>query len=229
MKKFIPAVIISFALLFFLFPVFQSHAVSSLEPNRQHVITLSTPWKDYKINLKDYELKTNNFGILSSARRRIKGRTVEEKISYMSKLRENNLDSKTALSQVFIGIESQIEKIFKNIEVLPANAKMHFNPHREVFSFTPERHGTKIDRQEFYDHLAYIIEAGKNNLKIKTRPHHPSLTVEKLRSATYLRAGFKTSFETSGPDRKHNIALSMSKVDGKAIYLGETLSFNAAT
>lgn len=220
MKKFFFALILFVCVIPFFMSIKPVHAQTS------NILTLSSNTDQVQIDLNQYTLKTTNFGILSMARTRQKGNTIEQKIAYLSKLLDNKLDAKVALSQVFVGIENQLETFFKQNEIAPKNATMKFNPYNESFTFTKEKSGLQIKRKEAYNQIANAIIKGNCHATITPVPHHATLTEQKIKQATELRAAFSTSIENSSPERKHNIRLAAAKLNGVVLYPNQTLSFN---
>lgn len=68
----------------------------------------------------------------------------------------------------------------------------------------------------------------KNKIKIELKTKKQDIGGDPER---YIkeRSCFSTSFSSSSEERKHNIALALSKFDGLTLEVGEVLSFNAVT
>ena len=93
-----------------------------------------------------------------------------------------------------------------------------------AFSFTDGKPGRVASAEE----TARLILAsgGKYSGEISCRTLEPILSVDDMKARTEKIASFSSDYSSSSPERKHNIALAVSRLDNRTVEGRKTLSFN---
>ena len=110
----------------------------------------------------------------------------------------------------------------------PVDATITFKPYaRPMFYITREHIGYFVNEQRlYYDIYNALRKSPCAGVKVSAEELVPKVTAEELKSYTALRASFTTDYSHSGENRKHNIRLALSKINGKTLKKGEEFSFN---
>lgn len=92
------------------------------------------------------------------------------------------------------------------------------------FSFTEGKAGRSASAEE----TARLILAsgGKYSGEISCRTLEPILSVDDMKARTEKIASFSSDYSSSSPERKHNIALAIKRLDNLTVEGRKTLSFN---
>lgn len=95
----------------------------------------------------------------------------------------------------------------------------------KTFTFTAEQAGVRYDPLETVN---AVFQLYRNDLTLPMAPHElkPRRTEAELRRAATLAGEASTSIATSPANRRHNIALAASKIDGTQLLPGASFSFN---
>ena len=92
------------------------------------------------------------------------------------------------------------------------------------FSFTEGRAGKSASAEEA---ATLILSAGgKYDGAAPCRTLPPLLSADDLKIRTEAIASFSSDYSSSSPERKHNIALAVSRLDNRTVEGRKTLSFN---
>jgi vancomycin resistance protein YoaR len=127
----------------------------------------------------------------------------------------------------FLNREGVIKRIVADSLVNPVDATVTFLPNqKEVFAFTKERSGKGINEGELRAKIEYALLSGKREIFVKSEPIDALITINELKKQTNLRARFSTLYPYSSPERKNNIALAVSLINGCVIENGSVFSFN---
>ena len=128
-------------------------------------------------------------------------------------------------------IDLKLQQIYDKYYVPPVNSVVTFSPDKKpMFSCTESVKGYKIDLLKLKTEIETALKEGRS-VEISTNPFlfEGELCKSKVSKSFHLRSQFSTGMENSIPERKHNIALSISKFNGLMLYPGEGVSFNATT
>lgn len=71
-----------------------------------------------------------------------------------------------------------------------------------------------------------LLASNTAKIQVPTVKIKANVTVRDNVAVTNLRAKYSTDFSSSGDERKHNIKLALSKLNGVVLNSGDTLSFN---
>lgn len=178
-----------------------------LKPNVKKCDVFSV---DYQIN------KYNRFG------------TKTDRKHLLEKMTNLGFDADIALNYIFPNLNKTVDKIEKNIKILPKNAILTVNANsQKVFDITPERKGRVLDRFKLYNRLlnAYLDDE-LLEIDVPIIELDPTIFEADLKAFTYLRGDFSTSIASSSADRKHNIKNALNSLNLYEIMPGEVFSFN---
>ncbi|NLO81473.1 MAG: hypothetical protein GX094_00175 [Clostridiales bacterium] len=153
---------------------------------------------------------------------------LEERYNRVMEIAANGIRLKTSLFYNMSLVKSKLEAIAQEINYDPVDADIKFYPDREnKFEIIEEKPGLKLDVESLYSDL---VEKMKNEeyCQVVLSPEDVPAKITKahLQKATYRIAQFSTSVATSTADRKHNVRLALSKVNGYRLDPGEVFSFN---
>lgn len=132
------------------------------------------------------------------------------------------------IQYVFNGMEDKLEDVFLDIEKEPADAEIIFDPSRkEAFSITDHIVGVTVDRARLCDEiLSGLKTQDVVEIDIPVILTEPEIKSEDLKKYTQKQATFSTDFSKSSSQRKDNIKLAFSKINGYRLEANEEFSFN---
>lgn len=232
MKKAIltPICVIFVIFVFFIAGCFQIKNLVSFAASEQNKSDITFVYNDRVFN---YSLNKNKkthaqFNLNYEINKYKRFGTEDERKNLFKKMLNLNFDKDVAINYIFPNLDKLIEKIEKNVYILPQNAKILTNSNSEqVFSITPEVVGQKLNRQALYDNIANNFLLNKpmvfNLPIIKLQPQIKQLV---FLNCTNLRADFSTDISSSSADRKHNIKNALASLNKLEILPSETFSFN---
>ncbi len=123
-------------------------------------------------------------------------------------------------SRIVDGIYLDTVKRFKN-------AKINFSPNEEkVFNIERETYGSELNKELLIGDIDKALNGGKSEVLAKFIQIKPMVTSEDLVKETNRRVSFTTYYSSSTENRKHNIKLASSKINGIVLSVGEEFSFN---
>ena len=123
--------------------------------------------------------------------------------------------------------EEVVEMIYYDTLEKPIDAKVSFTgDNTRPFKFSKEINGKSVDRDSLLIAIDKTLNGKEEKIIAKTKLLKPTLTVENLKKSTNLRSFFKTNYQYSTKERKENIKLAVSKIDGYILYPEQEFSFN---
>ncbi len=149
-------------------------------------------------------------------------------VAVINKIMSMGFTLEQALQYVYPNLQSSIENICKNVEISPQEPCVYTEGNNCKIDYKNAKNGVKIDKNALFNDFFDSLQNG-GELKIKLIEIKPQLTIQDLEKLFNLVASFETDFSNSKPERKNNIKLAMSSVDGVLIKSGESLSFNKLT
>jgi len=154
--------------------------------------------------------------------------SLAEKLRMAEKLLNAGTDYKKAMLYPFPLLNKTIDKIAKDVNTAPADSSISFHPCRKpMFSVTRERVGYELDEEILYrDAYMHLKRGAKQPLGVRPKILNPKVVSFDNMKLTRLRSRFVTSYAHSNDDRKHNIALALSKINGSVIEPDAEFSFN---
>lgn len=176
-----------------------------------------------------YERRLNatDFTIAEDFERRKINAPISEKIQLVTRLVKSGSALKDAMLYCFPYFAETVERASREISALPVNAEIRFYPDRyPMFEIKRSSYGCRVDEDRIYEEAYYALSSGIKRIGISVQPIPPDVTAESLSACTRLRSKFSTSYVGSTDERKHNIALALSRINGTVVNAGETFSFN---
>ncbi len=196
--------------------------------NAQATVNIELNYGDKKFTYRDSYIEPSNHVVAEEIYERRINAPYEEKIELISDKLKYGATYKTALLICFPLLEATVDRAISVINADPIDSKIDFDPSvRPMFTITRERVGTKVLEDRLYMDIYFALMSAPS-IKVKIPVEHPTpkVTINDNIPLTNLRAKYSTDFSSSTEDRKHNISLALSKLNGKVIMGGETLSFN---
>lgn len=149
-------------------------------------------------------------------------RLIEENLRRGYTAKESVLYCFPRLKEVVGEFVSRVNKDAKDAEIV-------FRPYNSpMFTIRREAEGYSVNEERlYYDIYAGLRRTDNIVVDVAAIKKAPSVTAEELCEYTHKRASFSTGYSASGENRKHNIRLALSKINGKRIENGDEFSFNA--
>ena len=134
---------------------------------------------------------------------------------------------KQAVLYCYPNINKTVLQITSKAYVAPKESEILFYPDAKImFKISKESDGKRVDVGELYEKIAKALIEGSGEVSIKTKAVRPTVTAGDNEILTYRRAIFSTDVSSSTEERRHNVALALSKINGFVIEQGEKFSFN---
>lgn len=124
-------------------------------------------------------------------------------------------------------IKNDIERLAEVLEYPPKEPKIVWDSVAAEFAYVEGVDGVMVDRNAIIKSL-YSDFGAKTTIEIVAQQTPPKMTVDMLKEYTAERAVFSTSYARSSANRKHNIALATSRLNGLVIPTKTEFSFNKA-
>ena len=118
-----------------------------------------------------------------------------------------------------------VDGIFLDTIIHPISSKVVFTDNGK-FYLSSEKLGKQILKTELLNDINSALNSGKQTVKAKFTVTEPEITKSTLQKQTVLRAEFTTYFPYSTEERKSNIRLASSKINGVKIQNNGEFSFN---
>ncbi len=182
----------------------------------------------YRISYEDKLVEEPDFTIKADFHNRRINAPLNEKIALVEENLRSGATAKDAMLYSFPMLNETVEKIIKEVNCEYQNASVTFKPYASpMFKITREKTGYEVMEERLYYELFLALrKSSKIELTIPTRAISAEIKADDLKKSTSLRARFTTSYENSTENRKHNVRLALSKLNGAVINGGEQLSFN---
>ncbi len=176
-------------------------------------------------------LETEAIDDLFKMQKRGFGTTHNERKDLVETIISMGFSTEDALNYVFPGLKQQINDLAKRIYVSPVDAKAKFAPNNnQKFSYTNERNGAFIDKDELYNGILINLEkTNKIELNISPKTILPKTTKKELKEQTKLVSFFETDYSHSSASRKNNIHLALNAINGLKLEPNKEYSFNEIT
>ena len=153
---------------------------------------------------------------------------LSEKLDFIQRKLRGGADYKSALLTCFPLLSDTVDRAIASLNKDPTDSEVRFDPTaKPMFSITREKVGLKVLEDRLYMDI-YFALLGSSSVKVKIPVEKPkaSITARDNVALTNLRAKYSTDFSASTDERKHNIKLALSKINGAVIESGAQLSFN---
>ncbi len=169
---------------------------------------------------------------LSKVRERVVACDFEKRVEVMNFAFACGHSKESALFYAFPEVVETINNIEKKLYVAPKNATLESIKGSGKVRVVPEKKGKRLKRDALVDEIFGVFNTnmGENyKFNAETEEVECEVTSKSMENCTNLRGGFQTTFATSSAERKHNIELALSCLDGKIVMPNETMSFNKTT
>lgn len=175
-------------------------------------------------NGQEWTFGSGNFAVKSNAQNAL------EKVLRRGKSGKYYMDEEGGLNveYVFNGMEDKLEEVFADIEKDPADAEIIFDADKDnPFTITPHVVGVTVDRARLCDEILNKLKTQDIvTMDIPIIETMPNVLSDDLTKYTREQASFSTDFSKSSSQRKENIRLAFSKINGTRLESGEEFSFN---
>ena len=170
-----------------------------------------------------------DFTITTDFHQRRINASYDEKMECIDKSLSLGASVKSAILYTLPRLEKTVTEFISSVDCEPIDATMTFKPYNKpMFTISAEKEGYKINEQRlYYDIYLALKKSSSAVIEAKAERLEPTVTANELKKYTELRSSFSTDYSSSNENRKHNIRLALSKLNGKKINAGEEFSFNA--
>ncbi len=193
-------------------------------------ITLKADDKSWTINGADLNYVGNFNSTLDEVMEYGHQGNIFEQKKYSNKIKKEGLYVDIPIEEIYDGFDGKIESIISEIEVLPQEGKIDFNPDSaNMFSITPAHKGIVINRDELKKTLSQAIKENNFDIEIPFVEILPENNLQSLLSQIKLRSSFSTDYSRSTSERKYNIKTALSKFNGMIVEPEQEVSFNSTT
>ncbi len=183
--------------------------------------------KSWLFTEQDFNVESNIHTVLDSAYKTNRKGNVLGKIKNLKRIKKMGFTPQIAVRYVLTDIDKKIDTIASEIETEPVNSTATFNSNSGSFIITESKCGKKVDREKLLNDINSCLQKSTDaSLEISTIKVEPTLTETQIKKATTLQASFTTSYASSNADRKNNIKLASSELNGIMIEPDEEFSFN---
>lgn len=192
-------------------------------------ITLRYKDKEWKYNSSDLKVSNNIHTIVEDAYKYTELQSDAKKNIKLITSQGYNYD--IAFNHIFVDFKDKIAEIKSEIEVLPTNSEVEFLPDtKQIFNITKCHSGLKLDEEGLYKDIEEQFKITNDiNVELKTIEVKPEICEDYYNDKLSLLGEFSTDLSTSKGGRKHNVALALSKFNGRVIKPYEEVSFNNVT
>ncbi len=188
---------------------------------------LTFVYGDKRYEYYEKYIEPTDFIVAEDFARRKLNRPIEEKMQLVDRLLAGGSEVRDAMLYCFPMLSRVVDKARGEISCSPVDAEIRFDPDRKpMFEIKRSSPGYSLDEKRIYDDAYFALKRGLRRVALSVEVLSPQVTAEHLSAYTELRASFSTSYASSSDERKHNVALALSKINGKVLEAGEKFSFN---
>ncbi len=193
-------------------------------------VTISMEFSGISALYEDKPLTAPDHTVTAEFHERRINAPYREKLECVEENLKKGSSPKAAVLYCFPLLEKTVDKVIADVNRDAVNASISFKPYeRPMFYITRETVGYSVNEQRlYYDIYNALRKSPSAKVRIAADELKPSVTAEELKEYTQLRASFKTDYSSSGENRKHNIRLALSKINGRRLDDGKEFSFNTA-
>lgn len=195
-------------------------------------LTLTYKGKSWHFNKDNFKITSDIHTILEEAQVRDKANeSYESQLDTINSITQSGKNINIAFNYIFVGLDEEIDKIIAEINYEPVNSELTFDPSiKGTFKITPHKTGLKVNKEQLYYEINEQF-VHKNNVKVEipTLVDEPDVTYEYNKSLTNKVAEFTSNVSDSTGNRKANVKLALSRINGLVVQPGESVSFNKLT
>ncbi len=191
--------------------------------------TLTLVFGDNKYEYYDALPEAPDFTVAEDFQMRKLGAPISERVKLIDTLVSGGSERKDAVLYCFPMLAPIVKKAVRETDCPPTDAEIRFYPDRRpMFEIKRSAPGYAVNEERVYADIYFALSRGLKRVALAVDILPPEVTAEQLSECTHKVAAFSTSYASSTPERKHNVALAMSRLNGAAVQKGETFSFNNA-
>lgn len=175
---------------------------------------------------EDKPIKASDFLVAEQIYQRKINAPLEQKAELVDECLSRGADLKLAISVCFPLLDNAVKSAIALVHESAVDSTLSFDKNKRDFVITNSKCGSTIDEAMAYRRIYRAIKSGERHVKLDTVVVNPKITEADNLLATVLRSSYTTNFAYSTNERKSNIALALSAVDGYTVNQGESISFN---
>jgi len=177
----------------------------------------------------DFEYNGNIHTISQNIYKSNRHKGYHHKCTIAKKIKKMGFGEDVAIKYIFANIEDKLNSILLQIEKKPKNADVFYNKTLSQFVYQKEITGLMVDKQKLYKKIFdKLLISSKLDINIETEIIYPNITEENLKSKMKKQSTFSTNYSQSSFERKNNIKIATSSLNGYKIEPNEIFSFNDA-
>ncbi len=160
-----------------------------------------------------------------------KSKSFLERVKIMKFAFENGFEKDCAVKYSFPEIEKIVEKIYKKTLKEPKNSEIIVLKNSAKTMVSPSENGFVLNKFGLYCDIfdEFLNLKNEYSFNVKLEKILPEITKNDNNKINKIMGEFQTNFKNSSNSRKNNIKKALENFDGKVLYPGEILSFNATT
>lgn len=191
-------------------------------------IEITLRFGNYALNYEDKILLEPDFTITSEFHERRINAPYEEKVECVTKSLAEGASPKSAMLYTFPLFDDTVRRFLSKVNATAQDATITFRPYNKpMFTIKREQVGYKVNEEKLYfDVYSSLRKSRKVVVEVQADELQPNITAEQLKKYTHLRSSFSTDYGHSNENRKHNIRLALSRINGTAVDDGGEFSFN---
>lgn len=211
------------------FSVCGLNAAASTVTAADNAPVLTFVYGDTKFEYRERALAPADFTVSEDFQKRMLDRPPAERMRLVDRLICSGSEVRDAMLYCFPLMKETVRAATARICCEPTEAELRFYPDRSpMFEIKRSALGYRLNEARIFDDAYFALKRGLKRVALSVDIVEPDRTAEQLSEYTRLRASFSTSYTSSSDERKHNIELALSKINGKVLESGEEFSFNAA-
>lgn len=214
-----------------LFCVCPTGDILAIEEENNVQITLLYNGKSYVYDFEKNMPPINNFIVQRQVGKNNRLGTSQEKVEKIQEIEQVGYSRLDAFCYMFFGWDNFYKKIKNDIDCLPVDAMINFNPNKlPYFSVQQDKLGYQINDDALLGEIMTQLEHS-NIVKLEINPKvlRPKILASELSKWTTKLASFSTNYEYSTVDRKHNVKTALSNFNGMRVEPMQVVSFNNTT
>lgn len=227
-KKFISSAVAAVAVMLIAAAVCCVQSVRSRAFAEEPRVSVELYFDGIKAKYVDETLTAPDFTLISDFHDRRINAPYEEKLKCVEENLALGSSCKSAMLYSFPLLKDTVDGVMRSINREPRDATMVFKPYgTPLFTITREAVGYSVNEERlYYDIYSALRRSSTVAVKVGADVLEPKVTADELKNYTHLRSSYTTDYSHSNENRKHNIRLALSKINGKRIDNGEEFSFN---
>lgn len=202
------------------------------EKSNNFSLTIKYKDKSWSFDKNDFKVNSEIHTIIEEAQKR--NRIVddyEKQTDTLEEMKKEGASINVAFNYIFVGLDSKIDEIIKEIEIEPINSVIEFNPLKEnCFVISEHKMGLRVNKEQLYFDINEQFNKSNNvNVEIQTLEQSPEFTKEDNLKQTKLLSTFTTYVSDSTGARKSNVTKALNCFNGFVVKPNEEVSFNKVT